>query len=1088
MTSNNIISSQNALSAGELTPSLLGRVDLDKWHSGTSTCRNFFSNYKGGVSSRAGLAYVGTCKQSGSLPPPRDIPFQFNIFQGYVLEFGEFYLRFKVNGGYITESPVTVSSVNTGGLFTTSSPHGYSVGDWVYDVGNTGFSGLTWIVNTTPSSTTFTVTDLFGTLILSSTASGAGTVARIYTVVSPYASVDLPSLKYTQSADTMTLTCVNTDTEVEYLPYSLVRHAQTNWTITAIVFDSVVSAPTNLTATAQSSNVATTWYSYVATAVDRVTGEESNASLPCYIQNNDIAVNAGSNTISWTPVDGITSYNVYAAIPSYGQNVTVSSQYGYVGTSNGASFTDTNITPDFTVTPPQHQNPFERGAVTAIDVSNAGDGHYSQTTVGYSITTATGSGFSGVPLIDNGLFSGFVIYNHGKNYRDTDIVTLTDSGGGLATGTITFLQQPASNSQMLINGVLFAFKPAPASGFNTNGVLSEIEGTLELTVQTLANTCNSLSSVLSIAVATYTASGDVLTITYKTPGTVGNAFTLPADAPLFWDSSGANLTGGGTAGSGATGSISVSPLSGTYPSVPAYFQSRRVYANSLNNPDTYWLSQPGLFNNMDSSIPVIDSDAITGTPWAQQINGIQFLVPMPGGLVVLTGRGAWQLNGGSSATVTPSNQNAVPQAYNGCHSNVPPQVINYDVLYVQAKGSIVRDLAYNFFVNIYTGTDLTVLSSHLFLGKQIQQWCYAEEPYKLIWCVLNDGTLLCLTYLKEQDVYAWTRHDTNGFFVSTCSITELLNPLSVSDPTSVIDAVYMIVKRFVRGAWRYYSERLDNRIWPNVESSFCVDSGLISPLTFPNATLTPLSASGTNVSVLADNGVFTSDNVGDVIRVGGGIGTIITYQSPIQVFINFTQDIADIIYDNPNRTPVPATSGTWSISTPITTITNLNHLEGLTVAIVADGSVVQNQEVLDGTITLPQAASKVVVGLPYTCQLQTLYRDHPDGNNTVQNRRKDTTAIGLRVEASRGLTIGVDQPDQSVQQDFKQIPWTNMVEIKERTNQVFAGNAIPLYTGDYYQAVSGSWSIKGQVAVQQTYPLPANILSVYMYWLLGDDR
>jgi hypothetical protein len=57
----------------------------------------------------------------------------------------------------------------------------------------------------------------------------------------------------------------------------------------------------------------------------------------------------------------------------------------------------------------------------------------------------------------------------------------------------------------------------------------------------------------------------------------------------------------------------------------------------------------------------------------------------------------------------------VTQVYNGC-SDVPPVVVNRDILYVQAKGSSVRDLAYNEFVKIYTGSDLSVLSSHLFFG------------------------------------------------------------------------------------------------------------------------------------------------------------------------------------------------------------------------------------------------------------------------------------------------------------------------------------------------------------------------------------
>ena len=214
-----------------------------------------------------------------------------------------------------------------------------------------------------------------------------------------------------------------------------------------------------------------------------------------------------------------------------------------------------------------------------------------------------------------------------------------------------------------------------------------------------------------------------------------------------------------TGGSGATATLNIGPNTGTYPSVVSYFQQRRVYANTLNNPDTYWFSQTGIYGNMDSSLPVIDSDAIVGTPWALQVNGIQHLVPMPGGLVVLTGGGAWQLSGSNNGPITPSDQNAVAQAYNGCNDVVAPLVINYDILYVQAKGNTIRDLAYNYFVNIYTGTDITVLSNHLLENRTIKSWAWAEEPYKIVWIVPDDGKLLSLTYLKEQEIQGFSRHD-----------------------------------------------------------------------------------------------------------------------------------------------------------------------------------------------------------------------------------------------------------------------------------------------------------------------------------------
>src|SRR2546422_960717 len=100
---------------------------------------------------------------------------------------------------------------------------------------------------------------------------------------------DLPYLKYTQSADVMTLTCVNTSTSTEYPPYSLTRASNTSWTFTADTFSSVMIAPAGLAIKAQSSAVVSTWYSYVVTAVNAAV-EESNPTTPVSVQNVDIAI------------------------------------------------------------------------------------------------------------------------------------------------------------------------------------------------------------------------------------------------------------------------------------------------------------------------------------------------------------------------------------------------------------------------------------------------------------------------------------------------------------------------------------------------------------------------------------------------------------------------------------------------------------------------------------------------------------------------------------------------------------------------------------------------------------------------------
>jgi hypothetical protein len=591
-----------------------------------------------------------------------------------------------------------------------------------------------------------------------------------------------------------------------------------------------------------------------------------------------------------------------------------------------------------------------------------------------------------------------------------------------------------------------------------------------------------------------------------------------------------------------------------------YYQQRLVYAATVNAPDTYNMSQPGLYNNFDYSTPTVDSDAITGTPWGVQVNGIQWMAPTITGLLMFMGNGVWLVSGSGQpgVAITPANQNAQLQSQIGCSATVFPLVVGKHVLYVQAKNSIIRDINYNFLYNVFTGTDITVFSNHLFLGYTLIQWCYAEEPYKVIWTVRNDGKLLSLTYIKEQEIEGWARHDTNGLFVSVCSVVE-----------PPVDAVYVIVQRYIPtwGDWVYYSERMDNRIWNNVEDCFCVDAGLTLPLTYPAATLSPSAANGTaNISAtnvinggnypnhdatatavdstgagtgstfsitysgnaisavtpinqgnsytvgatqiiitsptggsggivqpiitnyvtfIASASVFTAGMIGDVIRVDGGKATIVAYNSGTNVIANITQPLTQTVPNDPNNLPIPAIANTWSISTPTTFVSGLVHLAGMEVTGLADGGVIVPQIVENGVIILQTAASDITVGLPFTSQVQTMYLE-AQSQATLQGRRKDIQAVTLRLEASRGVSCGANMPDASAQPNQATVAWTNMKEIKERNNLINAGSAIPLYTGDYRQLVPGDWSTNGQVAVQQTYPLPLNLLAVIPEFSPGD--
>ena len=75
-------------------------------------------------------------------------------------------------------------------------------------------------------------------------------------------------------------------------------------------------------------------------------------------------------------------------------------------------------------------------------------------------------------------------------------------------------------------------------------------------------------------------------------------------------------------------------------------------------------------------------------------------------------------------------------------NDMPPIVANYDILFVESNDAKVRDLAYNIYFNVFTGTDISITASHLFYGFNLTEWAWAEQPFYEVWAVRNDGQMV----------------------------------------------------------------------------------------------------------------------------------------------------------------------------------------------------------------------------------------------------------------------------------------------------------------------------------------------------------
>ena len=254
---------------------------------------------------------------------------------------------------------------------------------------------------------------------------------------------------------------------------------------------------------------------------------------------------------------------------------------------------------------------------------------------------------------------------------------------------------------------------------------------------------------------------------------------------------------------------------GNYPRCVSFIEQRLVFASSLNDPQAVWMSQSASYENFGYSQPAKASDAVTFRIKARQVNEIRSILSVKG-MMLLTSAAEWLVSGGSqSDAISPTAIKIDNQGYRGS-SRVQPVVVGNTILFAQARGGVVRDFSYEFANDAYTGKDLTILARHFFENKNIVSWGYAQAPNSIAWVILDDGSMVSLTYMREHEVWAWTSHDSAGGVFEDVAVIAEGND----------DVPYFLVRRQIGGVWRRYVERLHSRVMQDVSDAFFVDSGL----------------------------------------------------------------------------------------------------------------------------------------------------------------------------------------------------------------------------------------------------------------------
>lgn len=412
-----------------------------------------------------------------------------------------------------------------------------------------------------------------------------------------------------------------------------------------------------------------------------------------------------------------------------------------------------------------------------------------------------------------------------------------------------------------------------------------------------------------------------------------------------------------------------------YPSCVTFFEQRLVFASTTEQPQTLFFSVGGSFEDFADGTDA--DDALIYTLGSNQVNVIRYLQT---GRVLLVGTsgGEFVVTSSSDEPISPTNTVVRRQATYGSADIQPVQVANV-TLFVQRAKRKLRELVFDLNTDSYQAPDMTILAEHI-TASGIKEMSIQQEPDNIVWCVLENGKLVGMTYRREENVIAWHEHLIGGTF-GTDSFGHVESVATIPGDLSE-DVTYIIVKRTINGATKRYVEYFNTLDFgSDVEDAFFVDSGL----TYSGAAATSISG--------------------------------------------------------------------------------LDHLEGETVSVLANGAVHPDKTVSSGAVTLDYAVTKVHLGLAFSSTLQTMRIEAGGTEGTAQGKTKRIHEAVLRLFETVGAKVG------SSETELDRIPF--------RSSAAPMSAALPLFSGDKEVEFRGGFESDGFIVVQQDQPLPMTILGIY---------
>jgi len=476
------------------------------------------------------------------------------------------------------------------------------------------------------------------------------------------------------------------------------------------------------------------------------------------------------------------------------------------------------------------------------------------------------------------------------------------------------------------------------------------------------------------------------------------------------------------------------------PSIMEFYKQRMAYASTESNPQDMWFSRPYIFSSLAESVPLQEDDAFRIQLVARQRQTINHMVMLKR-FLIFTDSAEWTLNTIENRALSLATADPVVETQYGAKPNLRPIVVGNRILFVQNKTGAVLDMGYEFTADAFKADELTRLSRDLFKNKEIVAWDYAVHPHNLLFCVMSDGTLNIMTYVREHEIWGWTSSNTQGKFLDVACVTEIDH-----------EGVYFQVERVIDGVTTYFIERfnvdltgkLQNMVFSDCAISYVDGRAGVAHSVTPGQVLINTTGLTAGKRVRIERSA-TEHWIGLVSSVSGGTA----YISPGGYgTTSFSEEIA----------------GDVEVLIMTDAITGLDHLNGETVWALIDGKVLKDIVLTDGTFTPEYPAARIHIGLPFFTRVETLDMDADAVKG--QFREKTIHEISINVQDSRSVFIGVEHADFPMEKITPRDSDTNMHDANAPLNGTF----------DLRQHIS--WKNTTEIIIESNDPLPMNILNI----------